>query len=92
MWPKIIRFRAKPCAGAASTYSICFRPRKLDRTMRLMASHPVRPSTRMIEFSLRPKIVAMATARTMYGIDRKMSMMRISSESVRPPKNPAMAP
>ena len=60
--------------------------------MRLMASQPVRPSTRMIEFSLRPKIVAMAMASTMYGMARKMSVMRISSVSVAPPTKPAMAP
>ena len=46
----------------------------------------------MIEFSLRPKIVAMAMASTMYGMARKMSVTRISSESVAPPAKPAMAP
>ncbi len=46
----------------------------------------------MIEFSLRPNTVAMATARTKYGIDKKMSTMRMISESVRPPKNPEIAP
>ena len=36
--------------------------------MRVIASQPVSPSTRMTEFSLRPNIVAIAIARMMYGM------------------------
>ena len=57
-----------------------------------MPSQPVRPSTRITELTLWPKIVATAMARMMYGIARKMSVNRMIRLSVRPPANPAMAP
>ena len=65
MWPNITRVRLNPSALAASTYSSLPRLRKLERTMRATASQPVRPRTRMIEFSLRPNTTAIATARMM---------------------------
>jgi hypothetical protein len=46
----------------------------------------------MTEFSLRPNTDAMATARTMYGMARNTSMIRVISVSLQPRKNPAMAP
>ena len=57
-----------------------------------IASHPVSPSTRITVFTLRPRTVAMATARMTYGIDRKMSVNRMISVSTMPPKKPATAP
>ena len=78
----MMRDREKPSARAASTNSSSRSDRKLARTMRVMPSQPVRPSTRMTVFSLRPRIVAMATASTMYGIARNTSVRRMMSVSV----------
>jgi hypothetical protein len=60
--------------------------------MRVIASHPVRPSTRITEFSLRPNRVAMTMASTMYGIANRMSVIRMAKPSSAPPKKPAAAP
>ena len=57
-----------------------------------MPSQPVRPNTRMIVFSLRPRIVAIATASTMYGMARKTSVRRMIRLSLTPLKKPAIAP
>lgn len=76
----------------ASVYSSLRRPRNVALTTRAIDSHPVSPSTTISEFTLRPKTVAMETARMTYGIDRKMSTNRIISVSTMPPKNPATAP
>jgi hypothetical protein len=64
MCRNMMRAREKPRARAASMYSRFLSDRKLARTIRVMASHPVSPRTRMTAFSLRPNTVAMATART----------------------------
>jgi hypothetical protein len=65
MCRNMIRSRPAPRAVAASTYSSWRSDRKLERTMRQMASHPVSPRTTITVFSPRPRTVAMATARMM---------------------------
>ena len=54
MCRKMMRVRLKASARAASTNSSSLSDRKLARTIRVIASQPVRPSTRMTVFSLRP--------------------------------------
>jgi hypothetical protein len=67
-------------------------PRKLERTIRQMPSQPVKPRTTMTVFSPLPSVAAMATASTMYGMDRNTSVRRMISVSRIPPKNPAIDP
>jgi hypothetical protein len=46
----------------------------------------------MTAFSLRPNTDAMATASTMYGMERNTSITRLMTVSVLPLKKPATAP
>ena len=64
------------------------------RVMRAMETQPKRPSTKttvtMVRCSLNICMTTMAASTS--GIAKKMSVMRERTESIQPPKKPAIAP
>ena len=91
-WPKIIRARPKPRARAASVYSIFLRLRKLALMICATANQGGDANDDDDRILAAPEHGGDGDGEDEVGIERKMSTMRIISESVRPPKKPDSAP
>ena len=84
--------RPAPRARARSTYNRCLTVSTWARTTRAVDGHDVIPITKMMFHTDRPSTAASTIASGRNGITRNQSVMRISTESVQPPKNPDSDP
>src|SRR5262249_2100589 len=82
----MMRAWLKPAARAASTYGISRIDRALDRMTSALRGIIGTMIARMTFWMPVPSTTTTARARMMSGKDRKMSMTRCTSRSVRPPK------
>ena len=88
----MIRIGRTPITLAAWMYSRSRIENTWPRTMRATDAQLKKPMTRMVTVRLGPVIDTSAIASRMNGRDRTTSMILARTESIHPPKKPAMRP